>query len=334
MIDHPLALAAALALLALPGLALGGLQLWRLQGQARLRRQRLERALGVGPQAGVTVTETPALLLRGERAWSRWPALDRALPRWPLLQHLDRLLQGSAWPWRLAETLAMSALLALLLGLLLALLAAWLRLPLALIAFAPLAAVALLVGLLLQRQQRQRQRIEAQLPDALELMARSLQAGHGLHSALQLAAREAPAPLAPVLQRLCDELEFGRPLQPALAAMAQRVGSEEVHFFVTAVLIQRESGGDLASLLQGMATMVRERQRLAAQVQVLSAEGRLSAWILSLLPLVLGLLMHLLNPGFVAPLWQSPQGQRLVGVALLLWLLGVAWMARLVRIRL
>lgn len=332
--DRLLLLAAALALLALPGLALAGLQLWQLRCDARARRQRLEQALGVSTLSDAASADATALLLRGERAWSRWPALDRALPRWPLLQQLDQLLQAGGVPWRLAETLGMTALLALLIGLVLALLAVWLLLPLSLVLLAPVAALTLLGGLLLQRRQRQRQRIDAQLPDALELMARSLQAGHGLHSALQLATREAPAPLAQVLQRLCDELQFGRPLQPALAAMAQRVGSEEMHFFVTAVLIQRESGGDLASLLQGMTAMVRDRQRLAGQVRVLSSEGRLSAWLLSLLPLALAAVLHTLNPGFMAPLWQSPQGQRLVLLALLLWLLGVAWMARLVKVRL
>jgi len=332
--DRSLALAAALALLALPGLTLAGLQLWQLHRDQRTRHQRLLQALG-RPRSATDVQDPSAtLLLRGERAWSRWPALDRRLPRWPALQRLDALLLASGLPWRLAETLAMTALLALLIALVLALLAVWLGLPVALVLLAPVAAVGLLVALVLQRRRRQRQRIGTQLPDALELMARSLQAGHGLQGALQLAAREAPAPLSQVLQRLCDELQFGRPMPAALSAMAQRVDSEEMHFFVTAVLIQRESGGDLASLLQGMAAMVRERQRLAGQVQVLSAEGRLSAWLLSLLPLALAAVLHALNPGFMAPLWQSPQGQRLVGVALLLWLLGVAWMARLVKVRL
>ncbi|MFN5177152.1 MAG: type II secretion system F family protein [Limnohabitans sp.] len=197
-----------------------------------------------------------------------------------------------------------------------------------------LGVAALLAALLRRRQQQRLARMDRQLPDALDVMARAMQAGHAFSSALQLAASEAPMPLAGELQQVFDEIHFGRPLQQTLVDLSQRVDSEEVRFFVTAVLIQRDSGGDLAGLMLGMASVIRERQRLAAQVRVLSAEGRLSAWVLSLLPLGLATAMTALNPRFRERLWTEPAGRQLVMVSVLLWLAGVVWMVRLVRVRL
>jgi len=313
----------------LGGLALAGLlwstaQLWLQRRHQRVLQARWQQVMPE-PLAALQVE----LSLRGRRSWSRWPALDRALPRVPWLQGLARWLESAAWPWLAGDTLAVTAVLALaaaafgwgLAGVFVAGLVGGLAVP------------ALLWALVSRRRATRMTRIDAQLPDALDIMARSMQAGHAFSSALQIAAAETPMPLAQELQRVFDEVHFGHPLQQTLPALAQRVDSEEMQFFVTSVLIQRETGGDLAALLLGTASLIRERQELAGQVRVLSAEGRLSAWVLSLLPIALGGVMLLLNPAFMAPLWQSQAGQRLVGVSALLWLLGVLWMARLVRIR-
>lgn len=314
---------AVLGALALAGLLVSGRQLWSQRQAERLRQARLLQAMPPEP------AEPAAQLSLQERAWSRWPALDRAVPRWRGLRRLDRLASAADWPVPLLDTLGATALLSLALAALvwamgidaLGVLAAALVLPL------------LLWAWLQQRRARRLARIDAQLPDALDIMARSMQAGHAFSSALQIAAAETPMPLSQELQRLFDEVHFGHGLQQSLPALSQRIDTEEVKFFVTSVLIQRETGGDLAALLLGTAALIRERQALAGQVRVLSAEGRLSAWVLSLLPLALGGVMALLNPGFMAPLSQTPAGQRLLLVAALLWVLGVVWMARLVRIR-
>lgn len=314
---------AMLGALALAGLLVSGRQLWALRQAERLRQARLQQAMP--PDAALSA---PDLSLQ-TRAWSRWPALDAVVPRWRGLRRLDRLASAADWPVPLLDTLGATVLLSLALAALvwgsgvnpLWSLAVALGLPL------------LLGGLLLQRRSRRLARIDAQLPDALDIMARSMQAGHAFSSALQIAATETPMPLSQELQRMFDELHFGHGLQQTLPAFTERVDTEEVKFFVTSVLIQRETGGDLAALLLSTSALIRERQALAGQVRVLSAEGRLSAWVLSLLPLVLGGVMAMLNPRFMAPLWEAPAGQRLLLVAVLLWCLGVLWMARLVRIR-
>jgi tight adherence protein B len=305
-----------------------GVQLWHLRQTGRARAQRLRQASGAA--TGPADAALPRLALRSQGSWSRWAALDRLLPRTAWLQWLERQRQGAGVPWPLAETLAAAC------GATLAVLALALAggLPWPLALGATLAVPALLIAALQRRRARRLAQIDRQLPDALDVMARAMQAGHAFSSALQLAASETPMPLARELLQVFDEIHFGRSLEQTLAGLAQRVDSEEVHFFVTAVLIQRDSGGDLAGLLLGMASVIRERQRLAAQVRVLSAEGRLSAWVLSLLPLGLALAMSALNPRFMERLWSEPAGQRLVVVAALLWLVGVVWMVRLVRVRL
>lgn len=314
---------AVLGALALTGLLISGLQLWR---QRQVERQRLTRLQQVLP---TDASPTAPQLSLQSRAWSHWPALDRRVPRWRALRTLDRLQSSADWPWPLVDTLGVVGALGAGLGALVGAVGGG-------IVWGGLAALAvplLLWGLLRQRRTRRLARLDAQLPDALDIVARSMQAGHAFSSALKIAAAETPMPLSRELQRMFDELHFGHALQQTLPALTERVDTEEVKFFVTSVLIQRETGGDLSALLLGTSALIRERQALAGQVRVLSAEGRLSAWVLSLLPLALGGVMAWLNPHFMAPLWQSPAGQRLLLVSALLWVLGVGWMARLVRIR-
>lgn len=312
---------------ALAGLLASAWQLWRVQQTVRARARRLRQATG---RAAEPAAPALRLALRNQTPWSHWATLDRWLPRTPALQWLEQQRLRAGLPWPLAESVG-----ALWLTLLAVAGLAWLAgLPGLAVPGLALGVAALLAALLRRRQQQRLARMDRQLPDALDVMARAMQAGHAFSSALQLAASEAPMPLAGELQQVFDEIHFGRPLQQTLVDLSQRVDSEEVRFFVTAVLIQRDSGGDLAGLMLGMASVIRERQRLAAQVRVLSAEGRLSAWVLSLLPLGLATAMTALNPRFMERLWTEPAGRQLVMVSVLLWLAGVVWMVRLVRVRL
>lgn len=176
-------------------------------------------------------------------------------------------------------------------------------------------------------------RIEAQLPDTLDLLARAMLAGHAFTSALRLAAKDAPPPLSQELQRVFDEVNYGLDLKEAMSAMAERVASNDVRFFVIAVLVQHETGGNLAAILQNTAMLIRERQKIRGVIRVLSGEGRVSAWILSVLPFVLAGVLNLLNPGFMSTLWTHALGLQMLQVCLLLMLLGVVWMWRLIDIR-
>jgi tight adherence protein B len=176
-------------------------------------------------------------------------------------------------------------------------------------------------------------RISQALPDALDLMARSMQAGHAFTSALQVAAKDCPPPLSYELRAVFEEINFGISTAQALQALAVRVASEDVRYFVVAVVIQSETGGNLAEILKNTAHLIRERQKIAGIVRVLSAEGRISAVILSLLPFALAAGMSLLNPGFISRLWTDPMGLQLVYISLTLMAFGILWMWRLIKIR-
>lgn len=187
--------------------------------------------------------------------------------------------------------------------------------------------------LYLQHMRRQRVfRIEAQLPDTLDLMARAMQAGHAFSSALLIVGSEGPVPIRTEFQMTFDEINFGISTETALHHLTQRVASRDLRFFVVAVLIQLETGGNLTEILKSLAGLIRDRQRIAGTVRVLSAEGRLSAWILGLLPFVLAGILSVINHGFISKLWTDPLGIRLLEMSLTLMAIGVWWMWRMVRV--
>lgn len=184
-----------------------------------------------------------------------------------------------------------------------------------------------------RRREQRRLRIERQFPQALDLLGRALRAGHAFQAAVRMAAEELPDPLVREFRLLFDEMNYGVPVPQALQRFAERVPLADAGYFAVAVTIQRESGGNLAEVLDKIAGIVRARLRLLGEVRTLSAEGRLSAVILTALPFVVALVVHLVNPKFLAVLWTDPAGTRLVGVALAGIVVGVLWMRAVVRIR-
>ena len=176
-------------------------------------------------------------------------------------------------------------------------------------------------------------RIENQFPEVLDLMSRSLRAGHAFPSAVKMVADEIPEPLGQDFRALFDEMNYGVPTDEALARLADRVPLADVSYFVVAVLIQRESGGNLAELLDSIAKIVRERLKLFGQVRTLSAEGKMSACILTGLPFCVALAVNLINPDFMSLLWTDPMGHKMVGASLFMMLTGILWMRSIVRIR-
>ncbi len=189
-----------------------------------------------------------------------------------------------------------------------------------------------LANLLRLRHRRTRQ-IEVQIPEALDLMVRAMQAGRSLSNAIRIVGTEGPSPIAREFRTTFDEINFGLAEDVALANLAGRTQIGDLRYFVVAVLIQREAGGNLAELLKAISALVRERIALRGVVRVMSAEGRLSAWILGLLPFVISLLISLINPGFFKVLWTEAIGIQMVAGALGLLALGVAWMWAIIRIR-
>lgn len=264
-----------------------------------------------------------------QRSYSRYASLERQLRRYAMLALLDRLLLQAGVQWSVAQVLGSVLLLAALgLG------AAW-SAPLPSLLRVGLAVCLPCLPLLLIWRQRQARliKLEQQLPEAADFFARALCAGHSFANVMQMVGEEMPEPIAGEFKFAYEEINYGVPMNEALHNLALRVPLTDLRYLVIAVLIQRESGGNLAEVLGNISRLIRARLRLLAQVRVMSAEGRMSAWILGLLPLGVLALMVLTNPAYVRVLWTDPVGIRLMWYALGMALLGVLWMRKLIRIR-
>lgn len=287
--------------------------------------KRIERRLQAMSSEGAVAS----VALLKKRPLSDVPAIESLLRAVPRLSLLDQLLVQSGSGMNLATLLGFAGVLALAAGGG----AYFLGWPWLFVAAAAALGVMLPFLYLLRQRQQRLIAIEAQLPDALDLIARAMQAGHAFSSALQMVGTEGPQPIAQEFRTTFDEINFGVSMPNALLNLAARARSSDLRYFVVAVLVQRESGGNLAALLGSIATLIRERMKLKGTVRVLSAEGRLSAWILGLLPFVLAVLITIINPQFVGLLWTDPAGIRLAVGALVLMALGIFWLWRIISVR-
>ena len=171
------------------------------------------------------------------------------------------------------------------------------------------------------------------MPEGMELLARSLRAGHTLPSAMNLLSTEIDAPLGTEMSIVYEEQRLGLGLSRALRRMGDRVASRDLWYFITAVLIQTESGGNLAEIMENIAQIVRNRLNLKGKVQALTAEGRFSALVLLLLPIVVLIAMFFLNRGYIMPLFQDPMGTKMLGAGVASMIFGALWMKRMVKIK-
>ena len=176
---------------------------------------------------------------------------------------------------------------------------------------------------------RRQVQLEKELPDLLDFMARSLQVGHSLNKTFQMAADEAPQPISGEIRKVFEELNYGAPIQKVLSELTRRVESPEVRYFVTAVIVNREIGGDLAEILKRVSKLVRDRIDMRRTIQVITAEGRSSALVLGALPFVIGSLIYFINPESYNLMMREQLGRDLLLYAGLLMLLGFIWMHRL-----
>lgn len=186
---------------------------------------------------------------------------------------------------------------------------------------------------LLHRRRQRLKKFGEQLSDALELVARALRAGHSLASGLQLVSQEMPSPINVEFQRTYDEQNLGISLDVALDNLTDRVPNVDLRFFVTAVSIQRQVGGDLAEILDKLGYIIRERFKIYGQVRALTAEGRVSGWILNTLPVVVFLALLKLNPDYVSVLFDDPMGRNMLMGSIVLQFIGAMTIRRIVNIR-
>lgn len=265
-----------------------------------------------------------------DRMLSEVPALQRYLLTLPRTQQLDRFILQAGLEWTVSKLLLSCWTLCVLTFIVVV---GPLHQRLLLAAVASVATAALpLVYMQLERNRRLA-KLERQLPDALDLITRALRAGHAFGSGLQMVGEEMMEPIAGEFRIVHDEVNFGVSLQQALNNFSERVPSTDVRYFVVAVVIQRDSGGNLTEILGNLSRLIRERLKLHAKVKVLSSEGRLSAWILGLMPFALAGGMFLVNPKFMSPLWTDPIGIGIIKYMLILMVVGVLMLWKIVRIR-
>ncbi len=294
------------------------------RSRARLLRERLATV-----HQATERQPTEELALLRDELMSEIPALDRILQRSPRVTRLRRLLQQANMKVRAGNFLVICVFSAALFGMLLMVISrvmifAW---------------VGALGGLMLPfvfasyKRQKRFQKFEELFPEAIDTLARAVRAGHAFTTALELIASEMAEPVSGEFRKLFEEQKFGLPVRDALLNLAERVPIVDVKFFVTAVMLQRETGGNLAEILDNLSYVIRERFKIQRQVRVYTAQGRLTMLLLMALPPIIVLIMEVMNPDFIKPLFSDPIGHMLIVVGVILQTIGFFLIRKIIQIQ-
>jgi tight adherence protein B len=260
---------------------------------------------------------------------SQIACLDFALQRFSWAHRLQLLIEQAESSWSVPKVLGGA------LGLAFAgyavgayeLPGGWLPLlPAAVLAAAPF------FVLRFQKQRRLRE-FNRHLPEAIDLMSRALRAGHSLTAAIEIVGEECPEPVRTEFREVYRQQNFGLPARDALLQLAQRMPLPELGFVVTAMLLQRETGGNLVEVLDRTTVVIRERLRIQGEVRIYTAQGRLTGWILSLLPIAMYFLLSLANRGYTRVLMEDPTGRKLVYAGLVLMVVGSLAIRKIVDVK-
>jgi tight adherence protein B len=264
-----------------------------------------------------------------ERLRSELPLVDRLLLALPRSHELDALISQSGveiTPTRFALVSAVFGLATFVVGILVGL-------PILFAAAIGAGGSCIPFAHVLRKRGQRMRKVEEVLPDTLDFIARALRAGHAFSAALGMVGEEGQEPLRSEFRTTFDEINFGVATQEALNNLSRRIPSSDLRFFVVAVLIQRETGGNLAEILGNISKLVRDRLKLYGRIRVLSAEGKLSAWILTILPFATAALINVVNPSFMSVLWKDPVGLKIVAGTCVMMVVGIFWMWRIIKIR-
>jgi tight adherence protein B len=298
--------------------------------QARLLRERLATV----QEAAARPPSEELALLRDEML-SKIPALDNLLRRSTRISNLQPFLEQANLKIRAGNILVLCVASALALALV-GFLAAGSLPPNQALLFA---AVGLILGGFLPysyasyRRTKRFQKFEELFPEAIDTLARAVRAGHAFTTALELIANELSEPVASEFRKLFEEQKFGLPVRDALMNLAERVPLVDVKFFVTAVMLQRETGGNLAEILDNLSYVIRERFKIMRQVRVYTAQGRLTMMLLMGLPPVIVVTMLLTSPAFIRPLFADPIGHFLVVAGIVLQTMGYFVIRKIIQIQ-
>jgi tight adherence protein B len=251
------------------------------------------------------------LTLARDEMLSTVPVFHRLMLRWSWSTRLQEYLAQAGLKMKVGKLILLSAVMGL-------------GTYLFVVRFYPQFPVAAVLGLAMtglpfavvgwQRRRRLRQ-FEERFPEALDLLGRAVRAGHAFTTGLEMIAKESSEPVAGEFRTTFEEQNFGLPLRDALLNMTERIPSIDARFFVTAVLIQKETGGNLAEILDGLSRVIRDRFRIYREVQVRTAQGRLTAGILIALPIFMMVVLTMLNPGYMKVLFEDPKGPIVLTIA-------------------
>ena len=298
--------------------------------QARLLRERLATV----QQAAARAPSEELALLRDEML-SKIPAIDNLLRRSSRISNMQPFLEQANLKIRAGNILMLCAVSAVALAGVGFLAAGSLPANQALL----FAAVGLVLGGFLPysyasyRRTKRFQKFEELFPEAIDTLARAVRAGHAFTTALELIANELSEPIASEFRKLFEEQKFGLPVRDALMNLAERVPLVDVKFFVTAVMLQRETGGNLAEILDNLSYVIRERFKIMRQVRVYTAQGRLTMMLLMGLPPVIVITMLLTSPAFIRPLFADPIGHFLVVAGIVLQTMGYFVIRKIIQIQ-
>lgn len=264
-----------------------------------------------------------------EITFSTIPALDRFLRRNRTANALQLQFDQAGLHWTVGRFVFATSV-AIIIG---AVLGNWWIAP-GLLGWAPGLALGTAPYIFLVQKRRMRfRRFAAALPEAIDLMSRSLRAGQALPATLEIVAQEALEPLKSEFRRAADEQSFGLPFREAMLNLSRRVQLPDLQFLVTAILVQKETGGNLAIILDKTSSIIRERIRVEGEARIRSAQGRLTGWILCALPFVIFIGMNIMNPGYGKVLFETPLGQKMVGAAAVMMVIGMILIRRIVAIK-
>jgi tight adherence protein B len=301
--------------------------LWEFWREQRRKKSSL-RELRALARDGLEGSSPEASSLFRRFEGGEFSRLREYAERLPHLQDIELMLQQAGMSWTIQTYILLAVGLGAGFGLATLTLTQSLRIAL-------LAAVfgGALPYLVVRRKRNKRlNKFEEQLPETIDLLGRAIRAGHPLSSGLKMIADEAYEPVAGEFRRSFEEQRFGLPLEDSLMAMADRVGLVDVRILTTAILIQRNVGGNLAEILDNLAYTIRERFKIRRQLRVYTAQGRISGYVLGLLPIVLGCVFYLLNPAYIMTLFLDPAGHIALTVAVILQLLGFLWIRKIINI--
>lgn len=261
--------------------------------------------------------------------FSSHPQIDQFLKQFKLFDRLNELIRQTGKKYTVEKvlyTMGCLALAGVVLGFLLNFTLLMGMVLVAVLGFFPVMFLSFL-------KKKRLNKIDEQMPSILDLLAQSMRAGHSFTGALRSVGNEGAEPVAREFRLASDEIGFGSTVRVGITNMADRIGTMDMRLFALAVMIQHETGGNLSKLLQDLATLIRERQKLKKSIRVMSAEGRASAWILGGLPVAMGVLLYFFNRDYISYFWTTPGGINLLKWMAVAMVFSILWIRKIIDIK-